>query len=175
MSRYLQLPNYTNNLKRHGFTDDDVAGPSDRLIDAIVVRGSSTTSWHESPSTTTPGPTTCASRCSPPDLELPVQVWRDLADAFSLTRLNVLTTGTSVPSGGCFAPWTSDPGGRTVESDMDILTHTLPTNLRNDELRLWVDEMADLCRPDAVVWCDGSQEEYDRLCQELVDAGTFIR
>jgi probable F420-dependent oxidoreductase len=40
MSRYLQLPNYTNNLKRHGFTDDDIGEPSDRLVDAIVVRGS---------------------------------------------------------------------------------------------------------------------------------------
>ena len=41
MSRYLRLPNYANNLLRHGFTEDDVRaeGPSDRLIDAIVVRG----------------------------------------------------------------------------------------------------------------------------------------
>jgi hypothetical protein len=40
MSRYLQLPNYTNNLRRFGFTDDDIDGLSERLIDAIVVRGS---------------------------------------------------------------------------------------------------------------------------------------
>ena len=58
---------------------------------------------------------------------------------------------------------------------MDSLTQSLPTNLRNEALRRWVDEMVDLCRPDDVVWCDGSQDEYDRLCQELVDAGTFIR
>ena len=40
MSIYLGLPNYTNNLKRFGFTDDDIAdGGSDRLVDAIVVWG----------------------------------------------------------------------------------------------------------------------------------------
>lgn len=36
MSTYLRLPNYTNNLKRMGFSDEDIAGPSDRLVDAIV-------------------------------------------------------------------------------------------------------------------------------------------
>ena len=45
---------------------------------------------------------------------------------------------------------------------------------RNAKLLAWVDEVAALCRPDAIHWCDGSQEEYDRLCQEMVAAGTFI-
>jgi len=46
---------------------------------------------------------------------------------------------------------------------------------RNQKLIAWVDKMAALCQPSDVVWCDGSQDEYDRLCQQLVDAGTFIR
>ena len=50
-----------------------------------------------------------------------------------------------------------------------------PTALRNETLRTWVAEMVDLCTPDDVYWCDGTEEEYDRLTGELVDAGTFIR
>ncbi|MHB8126264.1 MAG: phosphoenolpyruvate carboxykinase (GTP) [Desulfitobacteriaceae bacterium] len=39
------------------------------------------------------------------------------------------------------------------------------------KLDAWVKEIADLCQPDQIHWCDGSQEEYDRLMQELVDLG----
>jgi phosphoenolpyruvate carboxykinase (GTP) len=39
----------------------------------------------------------------------------------------------------------------------------------------WVDEMADLCSPDQVHWCDGSQEEYDALCAKMVESGTFTK
>ena len=46
---------------------------------------------------------------------------------------------------------------------------------KNENLLNWVDEVAELTKPDEIVWCDGSQEEYDRLCQLMVDAGTFTR
>ncbi|MBS1183440.1 MAG: Phosphoenolpyruvate carboxykinase, partial [Proteobacteria bacterium] len=46
---------------------------------------------------------------------------------------------------------------------------------KNAKLIAWVEEVAKLTTPDRIYWCDGSQEEYDRLCQELVDGGTFTR
>lgn len=45
----------------------------------------------------------------------------------------------------------------------------------NQKLLDWVQEMADMCQPDAIYWCDGSQEENDRLLQEMVDSGAAIK
>ncbi len=45
---------------------------------------------------------------------------------------------------------------------------------RNKQLLEWVEEVAELTQPDRIEWCDGSQEEWDRLTRELVDSGTFI-
>ena len=50
-----------------------------------------------------------------------------------------------------------------------------PDWVRHRRLRDWVAEMARLTKPDRVVWCDGSQAEYDRMCADLVAGGTFVR
>ncbi|HVT00088.1 MAG TPA: phosphoenolpyruvate carboxykinase (GTP) [Solirubrobacterales bacterium] len=59
---------------------------------------------------------------------------------------------------------------------MSDSTTTAPADLTtNQKLLDWVDEIAALTQPDSVQWCDGSAEEYDRLAQVLIDAGTFER
>jgi phosphoenolpyruvate carboxykinase (GTP) len=51
--------------------------------------------------------------------------------------------------------------------------HPVPT--RHQELTTWVEEIAALTEPDEIVWCDGSEAEYERLCETLVEKGTFTR
>ncbi|MDH4480291.1 MAG: phosphoenolpyruvate carboxykinase (GTP) [Rhodoferax sp.] len=50
-----------------------------------------------------------------------------------------------------------------------------PDFVKHPRLIAWVADMAALCKPSAIHWCDGSQEEYQMLCQQLVDAGTFTK
>ena len=52
-----------------------------------------------------------------------------------------------------------------------LLVNDAPT--KNRRLLAWIDEVAALTKPNRICWCDGSDEEYDRLCAELVAAGTF--
>ncbi|MDP3253407.1 MAG: phosphoenolpyruvate carboxykinase (GTP) [Hydrogenophaga sp.] len=58
---------------------------------------------------------------------------------------------------------------------MQGLALNTPSHVKNARLVAWVADMAALCQPDHIVWCDGSDEEYARLCQQLVDAGTMKR
>jgi phosphoenolpyruvate carboxykinase (GTP) len=46
---------------------------------------------------------------------------------------------------------------------------------KNEALKRWVAEWAEILQPDDVYWCDGSQQEYDDLCDDLVQAGTFTK
>ena len=56
---------------------------------------------------------------------------------------------------------------------MEGLRLNVPAYVKHARLVAWVAEMAALTQAADVYWCDGSQAEYDRLCQQLVDAGTF--
>lgn len=51
----------------------------------------------------------------------------------------------------------------------------VPSYMTNQMLVEWVEKTAEHCKPEEVYWCDGSQEEYDRICNEMVEKGTFIR
>ena len=61
----------------------------------------------------------------------------------------------------------------SVLASESLPVRTPPTT--NKHLVRWVEKMAELCRPDSIHWVDGSQAEYDFLCERLVAAGTFTK
>src|SRR5207248_9603420 len=63
------------------------------------------------------------------------------------------------------------PPMKTVTTEIAVAAP--PTT--NKHLIRWVEKMADLTQPDSIHWIDGSQEEYDFLCDQLVKAGTFTK
>ena len=58
---------------------------------------------------------------------------------------------------------------------LHCLSLNTPSCVKHPKLIAWVADMVALCKPAQVVWCDGSDEEYQRLCQQLEQAGTFKR
>jgi phosphoenolpyruvate carboxykinase (GTP) len=46
-------------------------------------------------------------------------------------------------------------------------------DVTNEQLKSWVAEVAAMCQPDNIHWCDGSDQEYEQMCELLVKSGTF--
>jgi probable F420-dependent oxidoreductase len=85
MVRYLRLPNYTNNLLRHGFTEADLTGPSARLIDAIVVCGTTDDVVRRVADQHAAGADhVCVQVLTASSTEIPIREWAELAVAFGL-------------------------------------------------------------------------------------------
>ena len=59
-----------------------------------------------------------------------------------------------------------------VPSGFDL---NVPSYVKHKKLIAWVEQMARLTQPDGIVWCDGSSQESDRLCEEMVRGGTLRR
>ena len=56
---------------------------------------------------------------------------------------------------------------------MSSVRLSVPDYVKNPKAIDWIQEIASMCQPDAIHWCDGSQEEYDALCEQMVKSGTF--
>ena len=56
---------------------------------------------------------------------------------------------------------------------MPVTTLQIPEFVKNQAFISWLDEVVTLCQPKDIYWCDGSEAEYDRLCSQMVEKGTF--
>jgi len=63
----------------------------------------------------------------------------------------------------------------TVNNAVNPSTLEFPSSYKSERLKAWVRDIVGRCQPSNVHFCDGSQEEYDRLCDAMVESGTFIR
>ncbi len=57
----------------------------------------------------------------------------------------------------------------------ETINHSATYSIKHTALKNWVQQVADQCKPDHIRWCDGSTDEYNELCDRLVEKGTFIR
>jgi phosphoenolpyruvate carboxykinase (GTP) len=53
------------------------------------------------------------------------------------------------------------------------MTIQVPSAIRSAHVKNWVQEMVNMCEPQAIHWCDGSEAEYDRLCEQMCNTGTL--
>src|ERR1700733_5693646 len=60
-------------------------------------------------------------------------------------------------------------------SNPQAVRTSAPPLIKHAQLRKWIDEIAALTQPDLIYWADGSQEEYDRLCIQMVSSGMLIK
>ena len=57
----------------------------------------------------------------------------------------------------------------------EVLNAKRTYGLKHSNLQAWVNQTAELCKPDQIRWCDGSKMEYDEMCSLLAEKGTFIK
>src|ERR1035441_4068910 len=73
-----------------------------------------------------------------------------------------------------FAIRSSLHGERFIMASTTIEVERAAHNYRHPKLERWVEEVAQMCKPDSVHWCDGSPEEYQEMLRLMVLTGTAI-